>query len=122
MPMGCGSRGYGLGARICRKIGVGEESEEEEVDHGVGMVSGAITCCPPMGCARRRTINHHNDTGRHQGSESDASPLHQHQRRTFGDSDGVSQACSTLRGYDVKNLHDVVTNKRLSLPGVLRTH
>ena len=91
------------------------------MDDGVGVVSGAITCCPPTGCARRRTINHHNDTGRHQGPESDASPLHQ-RRRTFGDSDGVSQACSTLRGYDVKNLYDVVTNELLSLPGVLRTH
>ena len=28
------------------------------MDHGIGVVSRPITCCPPMSCARRRTINH----------------------------------------------------------------
>ena len=32
------------------------------MDHGIGVVSGAITCCLPMICSRRRTINHHRMT------------------------------------------------------------
>lgn len=28
------------------------------MDHGVGVVSGVITCRPPMTCARWRTINY----------------------------------------------------------------
>jgi hypothetical protein len=64
------------------------------------MGSGNQTGCPAgrddnlMWCARRRMINHNgttqDDTGP-QGRESDTSPLHQ--RRTSGDSDGLSQAC-----------------------------
>ncbi|EDQ98484.1 uncharacterized protein LACBIDRAFT_335925 [Laccaria bicolor S238N-H82] len=49
------------------------------------------------------------DDTRPQGRESDASPLHQW-RRTSDDSDRVSQACSTLRGYVVKKFYNVVTN------------
>ena len=33
-----------------------------EVDYGVGVVSGVITCRPPMRCARRRTINYDRTT------------------------------------------------------------
>ena len=85
------------------------------------MVSGAITCCPPMGCARRRTINHHR-TIQDDPKDEKAMPA----LFTSGEEPPATQmevqACSTLRGYDLKNLYDVVTNKLLSLPGVPRTH
>ena len=32
------------------------------MDDGIGVVSGVITCCPPMSCARRRTIMTQDDT------------------------------------------------------------
>lgn len=85
------------------------------MDHGIGVVSGATTCCLPMSCARRKTIKRDRTTGRqHQPSPP---ALAENFRRLSG----VSQAFSTLRGYDVKNLYDVVTNELLSLLGVPRT-
>lgn len=81
------------------------------MDRGEG-VSETMTCHPPMRCARRRADNHGRmtqDDTRPQGRKSDASPLHQC-RRTSDDSDRVSQACSTLRGYVVKKFYNVVTN------------
>ena len=59
-----------------------------------------IACCSPMSCALRTT----KDYNRPQGREVDAL------RRTSDDSDGVPQASSTLRGYDVKQFYNVVTN------------
>ena len=98
-------------ARIHQRGGGEEDEEEEEVDRGDG-VSETMTCHPPVRCARRKTNNHGRmtqDDTRPQGRESGTSPLHQW-RRTSSDSDGVSQACSTLRGYDVKEFYNVVTD------------
>ena len=53
-----------------------------------------------MSCALRKT----KDDNRPQGPEVEAL------QRTSDDSDGVSQASSTLRGYDVKQFYNVVTN------------
>ena len=81
------------------------------MDRGDG-ASETMTCHPPMRCAQPRTNNHGRmtqDNARPQGRESGASPLRQW-RRNFIDSDGVFQACSTLRTYDVKKFYNVVTN------------
>ena len=64
------------------------------------VVSG---CCSRMSCVLRTT----KDNNRPQGREVVAPP---YLRRTSNDSDGVSQASSTLRGYDVKQFYNVVTN------------
>ena len=59
-----------------------------------------ITCRLPMRCARPGTINHGRTTPALKDDKSNPSRLHQ--RGTSVDSDRVSRACSTLRGYDVK--------------------
>ena len=95
------------------------------MDHGIGVVSGAKTCCLPMSCARQRTINHDRTTRDDQRTTLNMRRRHQPSppaEETSGDSDAVSQACPTLRGYNVKNLYDVVANELLTLPGVPRTH
>ena len=91
------------GARIYQR---GDGDEEEEGEGGSGLwcrggergdnLSPADEVCTTEDDQLRQ------DDARAQGRESDTSPLHQ--RGTSGDSDEVSQACSTspsLRAYDI---------------------
>ena len=48
-----------------------------EVNHGVVVVSLVITCCPPMRCARWRTINHDRTTPALKDEKATLSRLHQ---------------------------------------------
>ena len=101
------------GARIFQR---GDGDEEEEGEGGSGLwcrggergdnLSPADEVCTTEDDQLRQ------DNARAQERESGTSPLHR--RGTSGDSDEVSQACSTLRAYNIKKFYIVVTNGLLS--------